>query len=147
MAHPEKSFILLENGYQTYPSAVTGFDAVSTSIRGNDADFVRSGKSEEHGFGKFLHPKMLINIRHSQVIDMSTDGGIDCDCRYCKDVKLDSITKDYWNTLRRQHALYTWNKLMKNLNNMIQGNHVEDASEETLEKSRLKIFKELLPSY
>jgi wyosine [tRNA(Phe)-imidazoG37] synthetase (radical SAM superfamily) len=78
---------------------------------------------------------------------MSTDGGIDCDCRYCKDVKLDSITKDYWNTLRRQHALYTWNKLMKNLNDMIQGNNVENASEEVLEKSRLKIFKELLPSY
>ena len=144
LSRPSRSFILLEGGYQTYPSVISGFDVVSTSLRGTDADFVRSGKSEEGGYGKFFHPRMLINLRYSHIVDAATNGTIDCNCIYCNDVKLDAITKDFWNALRRQHALFIWNKLMGDLNNMIQHNNVEDATEKVLENSRLKILKDVV---
>ena len=144
LSQSHRSFILLEGGYQTYPSAVSGFDVVSTSLRGTDADSVRYGKPQEGGFGKYLHPKMLINLRYSHIVDASIDGTLDCNCEYCNGVKLDAITKDFWNTLRRQHALVTWNNLLSDLNNMIQHNNVEDATEKVLENSRLKILKDVV---
>lgn len=146
-ANTKKSFMFLENYYQSYPTALAGADFVSTSLRGNDSDFVRGGNPVEQFSGWWLHPKKLINYRRSEVEEMSKDNGIPCDCVHCKDFKdFNGITRDFWNAHRRKHALCIWDKLMQDLRSMIYESEIENATEIVLERSRLKLFKELIPS-
>ena len=139
METPSRLFVLLEAGYQLYPSMVAGFDVVSTSFTGYDGDseFGRNG-----GWGSFYDPKMMVHIGFNKIRDL----GRFCLCKVCEQVTdITALTRDYWNfQICRPHFGLTINSMVTEVRKLIATRAIQDARGR-LEKSELSILKGLIP--
>lgn len=139
MQTPNRLFMLLEAGYQLYPSMVAGFDVVSTSFTGYDGDS-QYGKSA--GWGSFYDPKLMVHVSHKKIADL----GKFCLCKVCEQVTdLKALTRDYWNfQVCRPHFGVQVNEMATEIKRMIVQRTIQDAKSR-LEKSELSILKGLIP--
>ena len=80
--NPKKLFMLLEGGYQCFPSASYGFDIVSSSLKLLDID---SAYGTNAGFGGYFVEDNLWNARYVDLPELMTnnDGFLPCPCNMC----------------------------------------------------------------
>lgn len=143
-----KLTILLEAGPQALPSAVLGFDIVSTSMRALDRGG-KFGKSKAKGWGGYYDRKWLIVRSIFEVREMFENNGhkLSCPCPACKPItSLEEITKDFWNASRRKHYLFTMDDLMEELRQHVRNRRIELAFNR-INDSELCPLKKLIPSY
>lgn len=139
----DKVFVLLEAGYQIYPSIAGGFDIVSTSLRGYDKD-MKGGRPENEGLGGWFDPKYLVfrSIRDVRLMLKSNSNSLKCSCPVCTSIK--TINRKEWNTQRRYHYLFALSKIMTDLCSFIDSKRMELARSK-LADSALSNFKTMLP--
>ncbi len=141
-----KIFMLLEAGPQAYPSAVLGFDVISTSLKAYDLDS-QFGKSVYEGKGSWYDPQFLKLHNFGEVEQIFKNfGKLPCPCEPCKQItSLEAITRDFWNVARRKHYILTMNRFMEEIRQKIRERHIEQTREKLL-TSEMCILKTLIPT-
>src|SRR5207247_752134 len=61
---PNRAFMILENSYQSFASAVSGFDIVSSSATGFDGE---GGFSEHPTYGSWIDPRLMVHVDFDEV--------------------------------------------------------------------------------
>lgn len=142
----DRAFMLLEAGYQTFPSAMVGFDIVSTSMVGSDTD----ARGNTHiPYGRWYDPEKLVPRPFEEVKEIFNNNGhaLPCYCSICRQLKdLDTVSSDTWNRMRRAHYLHSMNNMMAEIERAIHDKNVE-LSIDKLANSELKVLTELIPRY
>ncbi len=139
----EKIFILLEAGYQMYPSVAGGFDIVSTSLRGYDKDS-KGGSPISQGLGSWFDPKYLVfrGINDVRLMLKSNGNALKCSCPMCTSIK--EIDRKTWNLERRIHYMFALSKMLSGLWTYIDSERMELARNKLID-SALGNFKNTLP--
>jgi hypothetical protein len=143
--HPNKVFMLLEGSHHVYPSAVVGFDIVSTSTTGLDLD----GGFGTYPYGHWYDPEKMVQRPYEEVKKLFNNNGhyMPCRCEACKKItNIDSIALDEWNYFRRQHYILTMNNYMEEIQRAIIERNIELARDK-LVNSDLSNLKDLIPRY
>jgi len=138
-----RAFMVLENYYQSFASAVAGFDIVSSSITGFDGD---GGFSEHPAFGSWLDPKLMVHVNFDDVRRMFQNNGGRLPCHHdvCKNITdIDSISPEAWNMLRRQHCTLYYDDLMGQITKAVSDRNV-DLARERLGNSQLSSLRGLI---
>lgn len=140
-----RCFAVLENYYQSFPSAVIGFDIVSGSITGFDGD---GGRAETPKFGKWIDPRLMVPLEFKgvQKIFRNNGGRLPCHHSFCRTVtNMDRISQPRWNYLRRQHCTMYYGDLMTQIARAVKERNVEFARDK-LSSSQLSTLKSLIPT-
>lgn len=154
--YPKKLFMLLEGSFQCFPSASYGFDIVSSSMRLLDID---SAYGENAGYGGYFYEDKLWNAKYSDIPEIMTnnDGHLPCPCHICRSITFDGVkkklqydgkelTKDEWNSYRREHNLFVMNSLMKMINRAIKEKQIELVRHK-IKDSEISNLKTLIPQH
>jgi hypothetical protein len=139
----EKVFILLEAGYQMYPSVAGGFDIVSTSLRGYDKDS-KGGNPISEGLGGWFDPKYMVfrGINDVRLMLKDNNNTLKCSCQMCTTMK--AINRKTWNLERRVHYMFALSRILSELWNYIDSERMELARFKLID-SALGNFKNTLP--
>jgi hypothetical protein len=142
----DKTYILLEGGSQTFPSAVVGFDMVSTTMTGFDRDATSGGFG---GYGGYFIPDKLWSIPYDKAMEkFDKNGGVPtCSCPACAEIASlghRNIGVARWNALRREHFVYQMDDLMRKIVSSIKERKVE-LLDKFIEKSEVSKLHELIP--
>lgn len=153
---PEKLFMLLEGSFQCFPSASYGFDLVSSSLRILDID---SAYGENSGYGGYFYEDKLWNAKYTDIPEImsNNDGHLPCPCYICRSIAYDSVkkelqhnrkklTKEEWNSYRREHNLFVMNSLMKMINRAIKEKQIELVRQK-IKDSEISNLKTLIPQH
>jgi len=138
-----RAFMVLENYYQSFPSAVAGFDIVSTSTTGFDGE---GGFSEHPAYGSWIDPKLMVHVSFDEVRRIYHNNGDRLPCYHdtCTNVKdIESITPERWNRLRREHCLLYYEDCMSQIIRAVSERNVELARER-LVNSQLSSLRGLI---
>jgi len=142
---PQKAFCLLETGHQLYPSAVYGFDIVSSSMNGYDSD---GGFTDEHPtYGAWRDYQSMTLRKHSDVIGEfgANHGNIPCPCYVCKNTRnFEDMSLGEWNEYRRLHNTAVPDLWLGEIANAI-GKRQTELARDKLVRSRVKILADLIP--
>lgn len=139
-----RCFAVLENYYQSFPSAVVGFDIVSGSITGFDGD---GGRAEKPSFGKWIDPRLMVPLEFKgvQSVFRNNGGRLPCHHSFCRTVtNIEQIPQPRWNVLRRQHCSMYYGDLMTQIARAIRERNVEFARNK-LSDSQLSTLRNLIP--
>lgn len=140
-----KAFMLLEGANQTFPSALTGFDVVSSSFSGDKEDrHIRRGRSP---FGKWYDPEYMIYRSREelmQIID-NNGGAIPCHCPICTSPSA-FLTDDLieYNRNVKRHYLFCRQAEMEEIFNGINQKTTAMGMDK-LQRSQLKNLTDLIP--
>jgi hypothetical protein len=140
-----RCFVVLENYYQSFPSAVAGFDIVSGSITGYDKD---GGRSKTPSYGKWIDPKLMVPLEFDGVRRMFRNNGGRLPCHHdvCRTItNINEVPQARWNALRRQHCSLYYNDLMVQIARAVKERNVEFAREK-LSGSQLSTLRALVPT-
>ena len=153
---PKKLFMLLEGSFQCFASASYGFDLVSSSLRLLDID---SAYGENAGYGGYFYEDKLWNAKYTDIPEImsNNDGHLPCPCHICRSITYDSVkkelqynrkklTKEEWNSYRREHNLYVMNSLMKMISRAIEEKQIE-LVRQRIKESEISNLKTLIPRH
>lgn len=153
---PEKLFMLLEGSFQCFPSASYGFDLVSSSLRLLDID---SAYGQNSGYGGYFYEDKLWNAKYTDIPEImsNNDGHLPCPCHICRSIAYDTVkkelqyngkklTKEEWNSYRREHNLFVMNSLMKMINRAIKEKQIELVRQK-IRDSEISNLKTLIPQH
>ncbi len=138
-----RCFMVLENYYQCFPSAVVGFDIVSSSITGYDGEH---GHSKHPSYGKWIDPRLMVPVDFDNVKRIFHNNGDMLPCHHviCRGVKdIDHISPSEWNSIRRQHCPQYYADLMMQVARAVRDRNMELAREK-LSNSPLTALKSLI---
>lgn len=154
--NPEKLFMLLEGSYQCFPSASYGFDLVSSSLRLLDID---GAYGENSGYGSYFYEEEMWNAKYTDLPEIisNNEGRLPCPCTVCRNITYDSvknelqyngkkITKEEWNSYRREHNLFVMNSLMKIINRAIKEKQIELVRHK-IKDTEIGNLKTLIPQH
>jgi hypothetical protein len=128
----DKCFMVLENYYQCFPSAVVGCDIVSSSVTGYDGEH---GRSKHPTYGKWIDPRLMVPVDFDNVRRIFHNNGDMLPCHHdvCREVSnIDYVTPSEWNNVRRQHCQLYYNDLMIQIARAIRERNLELAREKLL---------------
>jgi hypothetical protein len=153
----KRLFMLLEGGYQCFPSASYGFDIVSSSLRLLDVD---SAFGTNAGYGGYFVEDNLWNARYDDLPEImkNNEGYLPCPCNVCTRISYDyednelkydggKIAPEEWNNYRREHNLFAMNSLMKIINRAIREKQIELVRERIKNSTELSNLKTLIPQH
>jgi len=153
---PKKLFMLLEGSFQCFPSASYGFDLVSSSLRLLDID---SAYGQNSGYGGYFYEDKLWNAKYTDLPEImsNNDGYLPCPCHICRSITYDTVkkelqcnrkklTKEEWNSYRREHNLFVMNSLMKMINRAIREKQIELVRQK-IRDSEISNLKTLIPQH
>jgi hypothetical protein len=138
-----KCFMVLENYYQCFPSAVAGFDVVSSSITGYDKEH---GRAEHPTFGKWIDPKHMVPVEFETLKKMFHNNRdmLPCHHQSCRAVTdIEHISGVEWNKVRREHCPLYYVDLMIQLARAVRDRNT-DLAREKLANSQLVSLKTLI---
>jgi hypothetical protein len=140
-----KAFMLLDGGNQLIPSAVTGFDIVSSSFNGDKED--RHIKNQRDVFAKWYDPEYLIYHSRQDLLTIlrNNQGVVPCHCPVC------SIPSNYfaenfieYNRSVKMHYLFCREAEMSEIYNAIERKTTAMGADK-LQRSQLKNLADLIP--
>ena len=139
---PDRVYIVLENGYQVFPSATVAFDFVSTHMTGYDGD-----SEFGHGeYGAWFDPDQMVHIpfKHVKEIYRNNLNRLPCAHDACGSINVETVDPDSWNSLRRKHYVLTMGDYMTIISEAIKAKKVELAIDKLI-NSDLSRLKKLIP--
>jgi len=141
-----KIFILLEGGNQIFPSAVLGFDIVSSSYNG-DVDYRRSRSDDNRNpWGYWYSPEHMIYMNRETVLRISHNNGntLPCYCPICSSIKNpEFLSIDEWNSHRRIHYIHSRHEEMREIHEAIPKGESLIGVKDKLQRSQLKYLGDL----
>lgn len=141
-----KIFILLEGGNQTFPSAVRGFDIVSSSYNG-DVDYRRNRSSTNRSpWGYWYNPEYMIFMDRESILRIArnNNGNLPCYCPVCNSVKNPELLEiEEWNSQRRFHYIHARHEEMKEIHDAIPKGETMIGAMDKLNRSQLKYLNDL----
>jgi hypothetical protein len=140
--HKDRIFIVLENGYQVFPSATVGFDITSTSMTGYDGDS-QYGQGE---YGAWFDPEQMVHVSFKDLkkICKNNHNRLPCAHDTCENINVATIDPDPWNRVRRVHYVRTMNDYMTMIAKAIRDKKIELAIDK-LVNSDVNRLKKLIP--
>lgn len=140
-----KAFMLLEGANQIFPSALTGFDLISSSFSGDKED--RHSRRERSPFAKWYDPEyMIYRSRRElmQIID-NNGGAVPCHCPICVSPSA-FLTSDFieYNRNVKRHYLFCRQAEMEEIFNAIR-RKTTAIGVDKLQRSQLKNLADLIP--
>lgn len=141
----KRVFMLLESGHQAFPSAVSAFDIVSTSLTGLDGD----SKYGKDPYGMWYDPQKMVHRPFEDVIRIFRNNGghLPCPCQVCRQItNLRALNSDEWNISRRLHYGLTMNSFMSQIARAI-GERNPELARDKLADSDIANLKELIPRF
>ena len=141
---PNRAFMILENSYQSFTSAVSGFDVVSSSATGFDGE---GGFSEHPTYGSWIDPRLMVHVDFDEVcrIFHNNRERLPCHHEVCGNVKdIETVTPERWNLLRREHCILYYNDCMSQITRAVTDRNIELAREK-LVNSQLSSLRGLIP--
>lgn len=138
----DKVLMVLENGYQTFPSAAVAFDIVSTSMTGYDGDS-QYGQGE---YGAWFDPEQMVHVPFKDLkkIYRNNRNRLPCAHDICKNIDIANIDPDSWNRLRRKHYVQTMNDYMTMIAKAVRDKRIELATDKLI-NSDISRLKRLIP--
>jgi hypothetical protein len=140
-----KAFMLLEAGNQVFPSALTGFDIISSSFNGDKED--RHIRREHSPFAKWYDPEYMIFRSRDELMQIITNNGdvLPCDCPICitPSAFLTNDPSEY-NKNVKLHYLFRRNSEMSEIFDAIKNKTVTMGANR-LQRSQLKNLVDLVP--
>jgi hypothetical protein len=140
-----KAFMLLESGVQLFPSALTGFDIVSSSFSGDKED--RHFRTEYSPFAKWYDPEYLIYHGREQFLEIikNNNGIVPCNCPVCT-TPSSYLTDDFteYNRNVKMHYLFCKEKEMREIFDAIKRKTTAMAIDK-IQRSQLKNLIDLIP--
>jgi hypothetical protein len=138
----DRVFIVLENGYQVFPSATVGFDITSTSMTGYDGE--SHGGQGEHG--AWYDPEQMVHIPFKDLkkICKNNHNRLPCSHDICENTDIATIDPDSWNRVRRKHYVLTMNDYMTMIAKAIKDKKIELAIDKLI-NSDISRLKKLVP--
>ncbi len=138
----DKVLMVLENGYQLFPSTTVAFDFASTSMTGYDGD-------SKFGYGKYgswFDPEQMVHVPFKDLrkVYRNNHNSLPCAHKICQNIDLGSIDPDSWNVRRRKHYVLTMNDYMLMIAKAIKDRRIELAIDK-LANSDLSRLKKLIP--
>lgn len=139
---PDRVYMVLENGYQVFPSATVAFDFVSTHMTGFDKDS-EFGHGEH---GSWFDPEQMVHIPFKDMKEVyrNNQNRLPCAHASCADIDVDTIDADSWNILRRKHYVLTMSDYMTIIAGAIRTKRVELAIDKLI-NSDISRLKKLIP--
>lgn len=138
----DRLFIVLESGYQTFPSATVGFDITSTSMTGYDGE--SHGGQGEHG--AWFDPEQMVHVPFKDLkkICKNNHNRLPCAHDRCENIDIATIDPDSWNRVRREHYVLTMNDYMTMIAKAIKDKKIELAIDKLI-NSDISRLKKLVP--
>jgi hypothetical protein len=140
-----KAFALLEGANQIFPSALTGFDIVSSSFNGDKED--RHTRREHSPFAKWYDPEFMVYRSHDELLQIVHNNGniVPCHCPVCATPK-SFLTDDFieYNRNVKMHYLFSRDTEMKEIFEAIRQNTTRMGVDK-LQRSQLKNLVDLVP--
>jgi hypothetical protein len=140
-----KAFMLLEGANQTFPSALTGFDIVSSSFNGDKED--RHSRIERSPFAKWYDPEYMIFRSRDELMQIirNNDGAVPCHCPICTSLSA-FLTDDFteYNRNVKMHYIFSRENEMKEVFNAIK-RKTTAMGVDKLQRSSLKNLIDLIP--
>jgi len=140
-----KAFALLEGANQIFPSALTGFDIVSSSFNGDKED--RHTRKEHSPFAKWYDPEYMIYRSRDELLQIIHNNGnvVPCHCSVCA-TPSSFLTEDFveYNRNVKMHYLFCREAEMKEIFEAIKQNTTRMGVDK-LQRSQLKNLVDLVP--
>jgi hypothetical protein len=138
----DRVFIVLENGYQVFPSATVAFDIASTSMTGYDGDS-QYGQGE---YGAWFDPEQMVHVPFKDLkkICRNNHNRLPCAHDTCGNIDIATIDPDSWNRVRRKHYVLTMNDYMTMIAKAIKDKKIELAIDKLI-NSDISRLKKLIP--
>jgi len=140
-----KAFMLLEGANQTFPSALTGFDIVSSSFNGDKED--RHTRREHSPFAKWYDPEYMIYRSRDELMQIISNNGnvVPCYCPVCA-TPSSFLTDDFieYNRNVKMHYLFSREAEMKEIFEGIKQKTTRMGADK-LQRSQLKNLADLVP--
>ena len=140
-----KAFMLLEGGNQIFPSALAGFDIVSSSFSGDKED--RHSRKTRSPFANWYDPEYMIHRSREELIQIiqNNNGAVPCHCPICASPSA-FLTSDFteYNRNVKKHYIFSKESEMKEIFTAIE--HKTTAmGVDKLQRSSLKNLIDLIP--
>src|SRR5205807_9017386 len=136
------AYMVLENGYQVFPSATVAFDLVSTHMTGFDKD-----SEFGHGeYGSWFDPELMVHMPFKDMKEIyeNNQNRLPCAHDECADVDVNTIDANSWNTSRRKHYVLTMGDYMTMIANAIKTKRTDLAIDKLI-NSDISRLKKLIP--
>jgi hypothetical protein len=139
---PDRVYMVLENGYQAFPSATVAFDLVSTSMTGFDKDS-EFGHGEH---GSWFDSELMVNVPFKDIKETyrNNQNRLPCAHDECSEVDINNIDAGSWNIIRRKHYVLTMGEFMVMIAEAIRTKKVELAVDKLI-NSDISRLKKLIP--
>jgi len=141
-----KAFMLLEGANQVFPSALTGFDIVSSSFNGDKED--RHSRGERSPFAKWYDPEYMIHRSREELMQIISNNGniVPCNCPICT-TPSSFLTDDFieYNQNVKLHYLFSRNTEMKEIFEAVKQKTTRMGVDK-LQRSQLKNLVDLIPT-
>jgi hypothetical protein len=142
---PNKAFMLLEAGNQTFPSALTGFDIVSTSFNGDKDD--RHSRIARSPYAKWYDPEYMNYRSREELVQIKNNNGqnaIPCNCPVCLAPSFLTEDQSEYNRNVKKHYIFCRNSEMKEIYDAIEKKTIGLAADK-ISRSQLKNLVDLIP--
>ncbi|MDH5634405.1 MAG: hypothetical protein OEY30_01115 [Candidatus Bathyarchaeota archaeon] len=141
-----KAFMLLEGANQTFPSALTGFDIVSSSFNGDKED--RHTRREHSPFAKWYDPEYMIYRSRDELMQIISNNYnvVPCHCPICTSAS-SFLTEDFteYNRNVKMHYLFCREAEMKEIFDGTK-QKTTPMGRDKLQRSQLKNLIDLIPT-